>query len=274
MGHTISGTSTSGITLSNVGYNPVTVTDTAHLSLAVYSFAALYGEGGTGKSWTINNAGVIDGGTHGNGIQLGSGGTYAGACVVTNQSGGTIAGGYGIRMYNTAASSIVNMAGGTIESSTNRAVYFDLTGSLNNSGVIIAPTGSSQRIGVLMESGGTVVNNAGGIISGQNGVILIGASTVINAGTIAGGAGSFAVELGAGGSRLIVDPGAVFEGGVYGGHGILELASAASAGNLTATNFQAFNEIEFDSDEMDCHQEIPQPALFLVRCWGHWSQHD
>src|SRR5665213_2892783 len=184
MAHTISGTSTVGITLSNVGYNPVTVTDTAHLVLAVYTYAALYGEGGTGKSWTISNAGVIDGGTHGNGIQLGAGGTYVGACVVTNQSGGTIDGGYGIRMYNTAASSIVNMAGGTIESTTNRAVYFNSASTLTNSGVISAPTTNNQQIGVLMENGGTVINNAGGTISGDNGVILIGPSTVVNAGTI------------------------------------------------------------------------------------------
>ncbi len=245
MGHTISGTSTVGVTLGNVGYNPITVTDTAHLSLAAYSYAALYGEGGTGKSWTISNAGMIDGGTHGNGIQLGSGDTYVGAGVVTNQSGGTINGVYGIRMYNTAASSIVNLAGGTIESSTNRAIYFNSASTLTNSGVISAPTANDQQTGVLMGNGGTIINNAGGIISGDNGVILLGSSTVINAGTIAAGSG-FAVEFAGGASRLIVAPAAVFDGSVSGGGGVLELASAASAGNLTVTNFQGFTEINFD----------------------------
>ncbi|HET6554801.1 MAG TPA: hypothetical protein VFG49_14840, partial [Dyella sp.] len=53
------------------------------------------------------------------------------------------------------------------------------------------------------------------------------AGTVTNAGTIEGGNGNNgAVNFGANSTtnRLIVDPGAVFQGGISGGTGTLELA--------------------------------------------------
>ena len=251
MSKTISGTFTSTYKLTSTASNPVTLTSTAKLTPSGISggYGGLYGKGGSGQTWTITNAGVINDGMNGNGIQLGQGGTYVGASVITNQSGGTIVGAYGIRMYNTAASSITNLSGGTIEATSNRGVYFDAASTLTNSGVILAPTLNSQQLGVLMENGGVIVNNAGGTIAGYDGVVMIGTSTVTNAGTIeAAKTSAFALELGsASNSKLIVDPGAVFLGQVFGGYATLELASAASASTLTATSFEHFNSVKFDS---------------------------
>jgi hypothetical protein len=248
MSRTITGTSTSTVTLSSTGDNPVSIVSTAKITTTNASYA-LYGEGNAGQSWTITNAGVINAGTYGNGIQLGGYRGYVGASIITNQSGGTIEGDYGIRMYNSAASSIVNMSGGTIESPNNRAIALYDPGTVTNSGAILAPTTGNQQVGVLMQDGGTVINNAGGTISGYFGVILDGPGTVTNAGTIEGASTShYSVFLAGGGTnRLIVDPGAVFSGAVNGGNGTLELASAASAGTLTATGFRSFADIEFDA---------------------------
>ena len=251
MSRTISGTYTSTVTLSSTANNPVTILGTARLtpSATSGSYGALYGASGAGQSWTITNAGVLNDGTNGNGIQIGQGGTYAGASVITNQTGGTITGAYGIRLYNTLASSITNQSGATISSTTSRAVYFNAASTLTNSGIILAPTLNSQEVGVLMENGGVLVNNAGGTISGYEGVVVIGSATLTNAGAIkAVSTSQFAVELGTGGSaRLIVDPGAVFVGKVFGGNGTLEMASAASAGTLSATNFTNLTAIKFDA---------------------------
>ena len=152
-------------------------------------------------------------------------------------------------MYNTVASSVTNLLGGTISATSNRAIYFNAAGTLTNSGIILAPTLSNQQIGVLMENGGVIINNAGGTISGYIGAVLIGTSTVINAGAIsAKSTSAFAVELGAGaGSKVVVDPGATFFGGVSGGLGTLELASATSSGTLSMTNFTSFSTIKFDA---------------------------
>ena len=50
-------------------------------------------------------------------------------------------------------------------------------------------------------------------------------------------------------NRLIADPGAVFIDGVDGGGGVLELASAASAGTLSGfgASFTNFSTLQFDA---------------------------
>jgi hypothetical protein len=246
---TVFGTYTSGVTLLT---NPTTIANTANISAA--NGKALFGAGGS-PGWTINNYGVIDGGTNAYGIQLGTSGATAGSGIITNAAGGTISGRYGIRLYNSATFSIVNLAGGTIAATgtnADRAIDLEIgAGTVTNAGLITAQTTGPFDVGVELDGGGTVINTASGTISGAWGVLVAGAGTVVNAGTISGvSSNEFAVAL-SNGDRLIADPGAVFIGAVNGawrgGGSTLELASAASAGTLTATNFTNFSTIEFDT---------------------------
>ena len=256
MSKTISASYTHGVRLTLASENPVTFTSTASLKPNSGAYA-LYGA--SNLSWTITNTGVISGGSIANGIQLGANSNYVGASVVTNQSGGTIAGRYGIRIYNNAASSITNLAGASITAiqstaASASAVYIYATSTVTNSGAITAPTSNSNDRGVFLVNGGVVSNASTGTIAGGVGILVNGISTVINAGTIsAGGTTGTAVDFpDSGNNRLIVDPNAVFVGGVVGGNGILELASVSNAGtvvagSLTMTNFTGFNAIDFDN---------------------------
>ena len=106
-------------------------------------------------------------------------------------------------------------------------------------------------------SGGTLVNQAGGTISGYWAVADVTApATIINAGTMIG-TGGVAVTLPSGvANSLVVDPGAYFVGIADGGNTIgstivstLELASTSSIGTLTGigTEFVDFGQTEVDS---------------------------
>jgi antigen 43 len=188
---------------------------------------------------TVFNSGTIVGaGARGLGVDLNNTG------VISNASTGTIIG--GAYIYGSA---------GSANSAT-----------ITNAGKIVGNSlgGSYYGGGVYLVNGGTVTNLATGTIStpsstsGHNYGIKIGAAgaasssgTVTNAGTISGGAGGLAVEFSAvAGNRLIDDPGAVFNGKVNGGNtsSILELASGASTGTVTAvgTNYYNFGSVQFD----------------------------
>ena len=169
----------------------------------------------SGGALVLVNAGSIVGHGNGGGVYLAAGGT------VINQSGGTISGSYGI-YAGTVAATVVN------------------------AGVIAGTSGG----GVSLSAGGSVTNQSGGTISGSYGIYGMGGPvTVVNAGTIAG-SGTYAVKFAAGfANRLIADPSAVFTGAVYGGGGVLELASAAGAGILSGfgTSITNFGSLQFDS---------------------------
>src|SRR5262249_51191911 len=87
---------------------------------------------------------------------------------------------------------------------------------------------SGAAAGVFIGGVGTIVN--AGRIKGGTGISVASSSTttVSNSGTIFGTAGT-AVWLGGGWTRLIVAPGAVFQGNLAGGGGksVLELAATA-----------------------------------------------
>jgi antigen 43 len=193
--------------------------------------------------------------------------TTAGGSV-TNQSGGAISGYGGIIDEGSIAVTVVNA--GRMAASGNRSIGVDLiggAGSVTNQsgGSIIGNEGiyadsaltvvnagriKGSSLGVYLRAGGSVTNQSGGTISGYDGIYgMSGAVTVVNAGTISGS--SYAVKFAAGyvTNRLIADPGAVFTGKINGGGGILELASAASAGTLVGFGISItnFTTLQFDA---------------------------
>ncbi len=180
------------------------------------------------------------------GIYLAGGGTIVNAGLVTGQ--GTQSG--GIQLVG--GGSIANASGGTI-SAVRRGIALIQAGQVSNQGLITVS--GTNGYGINMQAGGTVVNT--GIVAGINrGVYFGGAGTLTNAGTISGtvaDAASFATGFA---NRLIIDPGAVFNGLVDGGNTVgstilstLELASGASTGTLSGlgTKYIDFGRITIDS---------------------------
>ena len=181
--------------------------------------------------------------------------------------------------YNTT---IVNYAGGLIAGHLTGVVSSG-GGSVFNSGTITASLAGTAPggTGISFANGGYASNSSTGLISGVNfgiasynsvygasggtainfgtiratgtsgvGISLqVGGATVTNAGTISG-AGGAVNFTGGGTNRLVVDPGAVFQGTVSAtGVTTMELASAASAGKVNSLGFQYvnFKYLAFDS---------------------------
>ena len=247
----------SGVTLTNAG---VRGSSSAEHGVFIY-----------GSNVSLVNSGTIIGG--GGGVVAfdhGTGNTFI------NQVGGVIDGQSSNNVngvtfyYNTAT--VVNA--GLIESSANfsSAIDFDdgglvsnaSTGTLTGSGVFIEGAtgtvvnagkifGDSYYGGIALLAGGTITNLAGGTIAADGthyGVKIDGAAgTVTNAGTI-NGDGNPAVLLGAyTGNRVVVDPHAVFIGGVDGGTRTSTLELAAGSGTLSGfgSQFYNFGTLVFDS---------------------------
>ena len=212
-----------------------------------------------------------------------------GVGIVSNASNGTISGTSiavyvygagpggdqsGVQIYNAGTligsdgaeerngGSVTNIAGGTIDGLGKYGILLAGPGTVVNAGMVSGGTYGAGYTGVVyaavdLVEGGSVVNQAGGTISGYNGVYIGGGiggfgGTLTNAGTvIATGSTASAVTFGkyANNYRLIVDPGAVFVGDVKGAGGVLELASGSSAGSLSGigTSITNFTSLEFES---------------------------
>ena len=250
MSRTISTTYATGITLTNTANNPITLTSAAKVTNNSGNYGALYAEPGAANTWTIDNSGLISGGSFTGGIYLGSFSRTVANGVIINESGGTIAGDIYTIFVNGKAS-ITNKSGGTITGLSNQAMYLNGLSTVVNSGVII----DAGNIAIYAKSGGTFTNQAGGTISGlTDGIRLNALGTVTNAGTIkARQANQYAVRFNTINiaNRLIVDPGAMFVGEVKGGTGVIELAigngSAASLGSFSSIGITNFNTLQFDS---------------------------
>src|SRR5262249_51823762 len=121
-------------------------------------------------------------------------------------------------------------------------------GSISNTAAGLINSGS---YGISVNAGALTLTNAGTITGSSYGIALSGTgnSTVVNAGTIVGT--QAAIKFSSGNDLLAVVPAAVFVGKVDGGTGsnTLELASAASAGTITAigTSFKNFGTIAVDA---------------------------
>ncbi len=234
------------------------------------------GFGVYGTGLVVDNAGTIgSGATDSVGVSI-TGGS------ITNHAGGTITGGASamhlvgsdgqvlnqglIQAVGTSAASsgivigtngrITNAAGGTI-AGAGGVRFGGADAVLDNAGLI---TGTGT--GAALDAGGIIVNHAAGTISGSIGIRFGSAlpsspisGTVANAGTVQG-TGGYAVRFdNADGNRVVITPGALFDGKVDGGNAIgsvqvstLELASAGRAGTISSlgTQFLNFGQVVID----------------------------
>jgi hypothetical protein len=189
--------------------------------------------------WTLTATNTIAAGA-----TLTNAGTLTDAGTLTNA--GTLSG----ALTLAAAGMLLNASTGTITAPDGTAVLGATGGAATivNAGLITG-TNASGGHGIDLTAGGNVTNQSSGAISGNYGIYGKGAAvTVVNAGTITGS--TDAVSFAAGfADRLIADPGAVFAGKVKGGGGVVELASAASAGTLSGfgTSITNFGSLQFDA---------------------------
>ncbi len=171
-----------------------------------------------GASWVLKGANTVSGG-----IILG-----ANATLTVGANATLDATGFGAIDAGSTASGVVVSNAGTIDA--------------------ISPVGA----GVDLGAGGSVTNQAGGVISGSLGVFIAGnatqTATLINAGAITGTQG--AVSFGDINADLIVDPGASFNGAVVATsnyNNTLDLASASSAGVVNTGTISGIGS-EFGSE--------------------------
>lgn len=184
--------------------------------------------GGTISS-SITNFGTVTGGK--NGVALQNGGTVVNGSAGSRQA--TISGArQGVYVEGNVPSLVTN--DGTIRSIGGFwGVSMYLRGTVINGG----PTNPTALIagggGVYEGSAATVVNYGQIQGSSRPGVELRTGGTLTNFGTI-GGYANTAVYFGNGPSRLLVAPGAVFDGGVQGGAGpnVLELMAGPNTGTI------------------------------------------
>jgi fibronectin-binding autotransporter adhesin len=214
---------------------------------------------------TVLNDGVIAGPGL-DGIVLHAGGT------LTNSVHGTITGNYSAVAFNAAgtvhnAGTIATTSGSAINLEGGGDVSIASTGTVSGEGYGITMGGEDATVdnaggvagtdnpGVALFGGGSVTNEASAVITGYRGVqISGGAGTVINRGSI-GTPDNVAVALGIGyTNRLIVDPGASFNGEVDGGNMIgnsivstFELGAGSGTLSAFGTKFVNFGSIVFDT---------------------------
>ncbi len=258
---TVFGTYSSGVTLL---VNPTTIASTAIVDNTAAGGVAVSGPGGT--AWTLTNLGSVaetgvgagvgiaftaagtiinSGGISGNAtVSGGAGISLAAGGVVSNQSGGTISGWYGIydklgplTLTNvgsiggtadgialTAGGTIANQSGGVITG--YQGIADQRTIAVSNYGSIGGNWTASGGAGLYLILGATVVNHSGGAISGFTGAYVYAAS-VVNAGEIAGNAASGVGVSLAHGSVLTNQSGGTISGGAdavkfaFGGNGRL-----------------------------------------------------
>jgi hypothetical protein len=224
-GGSIKGGSTGVYILGAAG----TVTNSGNINAASSSGA---GVGlGAGGSVTNNAAGSISGGSFG---------VFATSAPATLSNSGSISGAHGVGFE--VGGSITNVVSASISGQLAGVFAQGGVTTLTNTGSISASAGGA---GADIEGGGSITNLTGATISGGAfGIFLTGGSgTVTNAGTISGG--SYAIDFaGSGTNRLIVDPGAVFLGGVTGGSGTSTLELASGTGSISGVGTGSFNHFQ------------------------------
>ncbi|MCX7380748.1 MAG: hypothetical protein NT133_04845, partial [Alphaproteobacteria bacterium] len=228
---------------------------TARIIGGNYSFGVY----GGGSNVTVANFGTIQAGTGivtRNGGIITNGSTTDTVAVIRSSTGNSD----GISNGNTGALNVSNFGtitglNGVSVGGTSTAVITN--GTSGSTGALISGAAgnitSAAGISIFGSASANVTNF--GTISGYNGIfstVTAGNTTVTNSGSIiATGTAGAAILFGSGNDRLIISPGAVFTGGVFGGAGsnTIELAAAAGpAGNISGigTNFSAFSTLVVD----------------------------
>jgi autotransporter-associated beta strand protein len=151
------------------------------------------------------------------------------ASVLVTNSGSITAGqaGLSVAVAGLRGATVTNNAGATISGGSAGVAGLLGFATVVNSGTITA-TGTNG-IGVYAGTVATVTNNAAGVITGKVGIYTsAGASTVINAGTIAGSING--IQFSGSGNTLTLMPGSVISGTVVGaGSDTLQLGGTSSA---------------------------------------------
>jgi len=251
---------------------------------ATYNFGAVYNSGEIGggnfgiessRGGYVLNSGTIESSLYSADKQNAPAGLRAG--TISLPTGFGIAIGQGATAVNTGtidgmAAVYLQYGGGSIVNSgsihgVGDGIFMRTPGTLSNQGTITAATGVfspggiisntgvisgyGNGYGVMLDGGGTITNT--GTVSGGLAGILSYGGTVITSGFVGGE--RLAIKFrpdtqGENASRLIIEPGAAFGGGVSGGGASLELAAGATNPNIVTfgtTAVYGFTEVTIDS---------------------------
>ena len=263
-GLTISSAVTGPLSLAATN-TPLTITSAGSVKATASGADAI--DGGSGVAWSIDNSGTVASSQrygvslHGAGSSIVNSGSISGNAgesfygvdmeaggTVTNTSAGYITGGEDA-IFGAGAALNVNNSGQIVSTFDDGVGLFNGGSVINNAGAVIqAPTGGGfGPAGVYIPSGSANVVNHGSI-TGQYGVYLGVAGTVENAGTISGSSSAVTFAVSSSANRLIVDPGAVFNGSVKGNGGVLELtAGTGSIGSIGSSSFSGFQTLTDDA---------------------------
>jgi hypothetical protein len=172
---------------------------------------------------------------------------YIGGSGGTVSNAGLILGDYGVKM---TTGTVINETGGTVSSANGIAgIYISAGGgTITNAGLIE----NSASAGIVLAHGGLVSNQVGGMIAGglAPAVEIEGSGTVINAGTIVGLSDIAVLFTGTGNDRVVIDPGAAFQGIVAGSSSasnMIELAAGTATGIIpNLGNYIGFTQVTLD----------------------------